>query len=242
MPRRAAALSPVFFAVASFVSLTSFAVLVDYYYYGGKLTVSSWNIFAYNALGTGDELYGTEPAAYYVKNLFVNFNGVACLMLLSFPLLAMRMPRNAGVAALHLSPLLLWFLVMFPRPHKEERFLFPVYHLVAFSAAVAVDSISSFVPTRGFTRRFFNVVTVVTILTFGFISTSRSYALSKHYGAPVKLYTKLYNRVRDRPSMVCVGGEWHRSVVVEDDDYCVLFVDKTLSFLRHCIRQARPFA
>lgn len=35
----------------------------------------------------------------------------------------------------------LWMLVFFTRPHKEERFLFPIYPLVCLSGAVALSSL-----------------------------------------------------------------------------------------------------
>lgn len=42
---------------------------------------------------------------------------------------------------LTLSPMYLWMLVFFTRPHKEERFLFPIYPLVCLSGAVALSSL-----------------------------------------------------------------------------------------------------
>ena len=38
----------------------------------------------------------------------------------------------------HLAPLYLWFLLVGSRPHKEERFLYPVYHLVPLTGGVTV--------------------------------------------------------------------------------------------------------
>lgn len=42
---------------------------------------------------------------------------------------------------LTLSPMYLWMLVFFTRPHKEERFLFPIYPLICLSGAVALSSL-----------------------------------------------------------------------------------------------------
>lgn len=42
---------------------------------------------------------------------------------------------------LTLSPMYLWMLIFFTRPHKEERFLFPIYPLICLSGAVALSSL-----------------------------------------------------------------------------------------------------
>ena len=39
-----------------------------------------------------------------------------------------------------MSALFLWLAVFVLQPHKEERFLYPVYPLVALAAACAVDA------------------------------------------------------------------------------------------------------
>lgn len=50
---------------------------VDYVFFG-RFLVAPWNTFAYNnplaKKDVGAELYGTEPATYYIKNVLVNFN------------------------------------------------------------------------------------------------------------------------------------------------------------------------
>lgn len=84
------ALKSVAFAVCAFTVMTCATAIVDRYYYG-LWTVPNLNIFVYNALGgpgaleegkTGDELYGVEPASYYVKNLVLNFGTTAIFVLL----------------------------------------------------------------------------------------------------------------------------------------------------------------
>lgn len=44
---------------------------------------------------------------------------------------------------LSLSPLYLWLTVFLLQPHKEERFLFPVYPLICLTAAVATGNVVS---------------------------------------------------------------------------------------------------
>ena len=48
---------------------------------------------------------------------------------------------DAGKWYLNTSALFLWLAVFVLQPHKEERFLYPVYPLVALAAACAVDAL-----------------------------------------------------------------------------------------------------
>ena len=84
------------------------------------------NILLYNAIGgSGDELYGVEPAIYYIKNLFLNLGLVWPLALVS-PLATVLMYCRAQgrtsqsdlkLIVLQLS-VGLWLLILFRRPHK----------------------------------------------------------------------------------------------------------------------------
>ena len=40
--------------------------------------------------------------------------------------------------ALRLAPFYLWLGILSAQPHKEERFMYPVYPMLCFNAAVAV--------------------------------------------------------------------------------------------------------
>ena len=97
-------------------------------------TSPTWNILLYNAIGgSGDELYGTEPASYYAKNLLLNM-GVAWGLVLLSPLVfvvsaVLRVGRGYKStdallrgAVLYLQALL-WLGVLFSRPHKVRLFL-----------------------------------------------------------------------------------------------------------------------
>merc|ERR1712216_711082 len=105
--------------------------------------------------GGGDELYGVEPLSYYVKNLALNWNAVAVLGLLSLPLVLLsggaqgtfsvsssssKSPSSSGIGWV-LLPLYLWLAVVVPRPHKEERFLFPIYPFVDVAHTPALHRI-----------------------------------------------------------------------------------------------------
>ena len=116
------------------------------------------NILYYNLLSPfgGSGLYGTSPSLFYLSNLFVNFNFLLPLALISLPALAITYKydyRRLGktqvkpvpgetspytLLATRLAPFYLWLIVLSLQAHKEERFMFPAYPLLCFNAAVAV--------------------------------------------------------------------------------------------------------
>lgn len=58
------------------------AAIIDFQFYR-KSTSPTINITLYNAIGSGDELYGIEPASYYIRNLLLNMGLSWMLVLLS---------------------------------------------------------------------------------------------------------------------------------------------------------------
>ncbi|ELT88204.1 hypothetical protein CAPTEDRAFT_183906, partial [Capitella teleta] len=110
-------------------------VLIDSYYYG-KLVIAPLNIVTYNVFSEhGPDIYGVEPFSFYFINSFLNFNFVFIVALISLPLavitgLLQTHPRQSIPSWLALSAMFIWFLIFFTRPHKEERFLFPIYPLI----------------------------------------------------------------------------------------------------------------
>lgn len=116
-----------------------------------------WNIIHYNLFGGADRgpnLYGTEPWYFYIFNLVLNFNVLAALAIFALPALVLthsidytRLGATKHtdqesspymLIGLRLSPFYLWLLVLSLQPHKEERFMFPVYPMLCFNAAVAL--------------------------------------------------------------------------------------------------------
>ncbi|KAL4608661.1 alpha-1,2-mannosyltransferase ALG9 isoform X1 [Arapaima gigas] len=225
----------------SFVTWTLLAMLiflvpvvaVDSYYYG-KLVIAPLNIILYNVFTPhGPDLYGTEPWQYYFVNGFLNFNVVFLLALLSLPLTALMEAllqrfnvQNLGRPYwLTLSPMYLWMLVFFTRPHKEERFLFPIYPLICLCGAVALSSLQKcyhFLFQRYRLEHYTissNWLALGSVLLFAILSLSRSVALFRGYHAPLDLYPEFHRIAKDptihtvpegRPVTVCVGKEWHR--------------------------------
>jgi len=201
-------------------------MVIDHHYYG-IWTSPSLNIFRYNAQGGGDELYGVEPTSYYIKNLLLNFNGVAALGIISMAVLRVgnimgyiRDSRRSITLAVLLSPMYVWFAIVVPRPHKEERFLFPVYPILCLGAVVTWDVVVHGVCvilekmlSIKTTPTHFTLMHGIVWLPMAALSGFRIMALRKYYGAPLYIYAALHS-VADKSSnlkqLFCTCGEWYR--------------------------------
>ncbi|XP_018419530.1 PREDICTED: alpha-1,2-mannosyltransferase ALG9 [Nanorana parkeri] len=208
-------------------------VAIDSYYYG-KLVIAPLNIVLYNVFTPhGPDLYGTEPWPFYFINGFLNFNVVFILALLALPLtwlmeylLQKINIQNLGSPYwLTLAPMYIWILVFFTRPHKEERFLFPIYPLICLCGAVALSALQKcyhFLFQRYRLEHYTvssNWLALGTVLLFGLLSFSRSIALFRGYHAPLDLYPE-FHRIAKDPAIhtvpegknvnVCIGKEWYR--------------------------------
>ncbi|CAH2099445.1 unnamed protein product [Euphydryas editha] len=217
----------------SFIALITLllpTVLVDSWHYG-RLVVAPWNIVAYNIFTEhGPDLYGVEPWTYYFVNGFLNFN-IVWVMSLSAPVLllasaaACRSSRAAFCAPywLSLAPLALWLAVFVAQPHKEERFLYPVYSMIVLAGAISIDCLQKLtfaVGTEIFRwrkereRRHYLVYTgplvVMIVLLAGLGSVSRITALYNHYHGPMTILRHLPDDQSSRMN-VCFGKDWYRS-------------------------------
>ncbi|XP_065840437.1 alpha-1,2-mannosyltransferase ALG9-like [Oscarella lobularis] len=223
-----------FFKTVFLVSLLILlpTILVDYFYYR-KLVIASLGIVLYNVFGQGGpDLYGTEPWTFYLLNGILNFN-IVFLLALACPIiwalwkfLLVKLNFGADYKALYcLSPMLLWMAIFFTRPHKEERFLFPIYPLLCLAAALCINYALSMlakvalkVPkVRGFSVISQSFVPLGTLSIFALLSLSRLLALYYGYSAPMQVYGKLYGHlstfskdVTGENENVCVGKEWYR--------------------------------
>uniref|UniRef100_A0A803Y267 Mannosyltransferase n=1 Tax=Meleagris gallopavo TaxID=9103 RepID=A0A803Y267_MELGA len=208
-------------------------VVVDSYYYG-KLVVAPLNIVLYNVFTShGPDLYGTEPWSFYFINGFLNFNVAFILALLVLPLTCLMESllqkfhvQNLGRPYwLTLAPMYIWIIIFFSQPHKEERFLFPIYPLICLCSAVALSALQKcyhFIFQRYRLEHYTvssNWLALSTVFLFGLLSLSRSVALFRGYHGPLDLYPEFHRISTDpsihtvpegRPVNVCVGKEWHR--------------------------------
>ena len=202
-------------------------ISIDSYYYG-KPVFASLNIVWYNVFtGHGPDLYGTEPASFYLMNGLLNFNFVFIAALLVLPvqglarLLLQGEPRGPSIFLpdwLSQAPLHLWLLVFWLQPHKEERFLFPVYPLICLAGAMVIDSCQKlfyFAFVRVKSRHFLAHTRWLGLLAIGvtsLLSLSRMAALYQGYHGVTDTWmavNQLEENVQGQTT-VCVGKEWHR--------------------------------
>ncbi|VEU36826.1 unnamed protein product [Pseudo-nitzschia multistriata] len=195
-------------------------MFVDFQHYG-RIVSPLWNILLYNTQVGGDELYGVEPLSYYAKNLLLNLNyvapvGLAGIFPLIWSLFRSRSLSLTWIAGLNLMvPLYLWLAVVAPRPHKEERFLYPVYPSFCLGAAiVSVSLIEGIVniplwpksqqqehnQKRQSTRKIQISAIALAIIWIPAcaISLSRTAALSKYYSAPLHVYAQISSAIAEK--------------------------------------------
>lgn len=179
----------------------------------GKWVSPTWNILMYNAKGGGDELYGIEPPSYYVKNLALNFNYVAAAAILALPVVVM-MRRDVPSLLVILLPMYAWLGVVFPRPHKEERFMFPIYPALCLGAALLsvtiVDSTNRWISNTAMRDSSALLIQVFLWMPAVAISFSRTLALSHYYTAPLQVYSQFHHHPDAADSVLCTCGEWYR--------------------------------
>ncbi|KIH65461.1 hypothetical protein ANCDUO_04220 [Ancylostoma duodenale] len=87
-----------------------------------------------------------------------------------------------------------WCMIFFSQPHKEERFLFPVYPLIALMAAVALDSAERLACRFAYPLSYLSWVVV---LLFVGASMSRTYALHKNFSAHIEVYKSFNEHLMD---------------------------------------------
>uniref|UniRef100_A0A2K6ET19 Mannosyltransferase n=1 Tax=Propithecus coquereli TaxID=379532 RepID=A0A2K6ET19_PROCO len=189
------------------------AVFSALYYYG-KLVIAPLNIVLYNVFTPhGPDLYGTESWYFYLINGFLNFNIAFALALLVLPLTSLMEyllqrfhVQNLGHPYwLTLAPMYIWFIIFFIQPHKEERFLFPVYPLICLCGAVALSALQV-----SFREKY------IGLILFHLLN---NFSQNLRYHGPLDLYPEFYRIATDptihtvpegRPVNVCVGKEWYR--------------------------------
>ncbi|KAL1951264.1 hypothetical protein VTO73DRAFT_413 [Trametes versicolor] len=190
-------------------------VALDTLFYG-KLTIVPWNIVKYNVFPDaqrGPELYGTEPTTFYLSNLLLNFNVLVPFALAAIPALAVTYRvdnKRLGerylyadksspytLLAVRLAPVYVWLAIMTLQKHKEERFLYPIYPLICFNAAVTVYLVRGWLetvfiaftnsPYKASRSTFFSQFTLSVIAASCVLSVSRIMAHWKYYHAPMSV-------------------------------------------------------
>ncbi|KAJ1640592.1 Alg9-like mannosyltransferase family-domain-containing protein [Pavlovales sp. CCMP2436] len=191
------------YALRAALAITPPVLLADRVWYG-RWTLSTLNVLAYNLLpkGVGSELYGTEPASFYAKDLALNLNLALPLAALALPLLCAAPHLAAPMAApaarrLRLMVAAAWLWVGFFSllPHKEERFMFPAYPPLCLAAAVGADALVRLLARLLHPpKRSASAVLALSLLLGGssaVLSAARVGAIVTYYAAPLRLFGEI---------------------------------------------------
>ncbi|TKR89554.1 hypothetical protein L596_013637 [Steinernema carpocapsae] len=225
------------YALISGCSVLALLAAVDTYYYG-KLVITPLNIVTYNVFSShGPDLYGVEPWSYYAKNLFLNWNFQLLTAAFAVPLsyvvyrrLYENRPENYWRRYMPLlfiaGSVALWLVIFFLQPHKEERFLFPIYPLIALLSAIGLDAIVHYEFTFHGRARYSGYIGIGIITLVFMIFFSRIFMVYNAYNAPIEGWAALTKHLSSPLAenedvdvsqlryagltRVCVGKEWHR--------------------------------
>lgn len=223
----------VVYSLGFFSVLMGGLICVDSYFYARKMLFVPLNIVLYNVFsgeGEGPEIFGVEPFSYYLKNLFLNFNVIfiaGYFGLISNPFTHKnKLKIIVGVS----TPLLIWTGVFFSQPHKEERFLYPIYPLIVLSASIFTSLAFERIKTitgRKWLVRYMLVLLMVAVTTSSLL---RIVNLVENYSAPLTTSTIFHKQMQidgiKEIQNVCVGREWYHfpSSFFLPDNYRLRFV------------------
>ena len=176
---------------------------VDWYMFG-EPKLAWLNILWYNVFSAkGPNLYGTEPMSYYAMNLTLNFGPIWILGALSLPVLLLveyaisrkiKHYQPVYYLSLYLAPFYSWCLVFFLQPHKEERFLFPMYPALVLATALALGSIQKAYACffQKMVKLPFAALGYLAIIVSGLFGAARLCAMVLGYAGIVDTYRSFY--------------------------------------------------
>lgn len=188
-------------AMLSLIVSTVFAVDSIIY---GKFSPVSWNIFWYNVVNASEEsgpnIFGIEPWYYYFMNLVLNFP----LPVLFFAVVGLFHRR---IWPFSLS-LVTWLSIFVAQPHKEERFLYPIFAFITLSASVGFDKTLRLFENKKLLK---SIAYTGVLASVGMLAVSRVAALVIHYSGPLHVYEDLFQLhiPTDSTRNVCTGREWY---------------------------------
>ena len=101
----------------------------------------------------------------------------------------------------------------FAQPHKEERFLYPVYSLITLLAAILLSKLT--IGLKNFALKpIYRVFQLGFILSIVVVSSLRILNLVENYGAPLQTFNTVaqledLGQSLQSPINVCMGKEWY---------------------------------
>uniref|UniRef100_A0A7N1A7V4 Mannosyltransferase n=1 Tax=Kalanchoe fedtschenkoi TaxID=63787 RepID=A0A7N1A7V4_KALFE len=204
-------------ATAVSLVLLATSVLVDYHYYE-RWTSSILNLLIYNVIGGGEShLYGTEGPLFYLRNGFNNFNFCFILGLVFLGIVPIAKRKYIPELLIVVSPMYIWLLFMSLQPHKEERFLYPIYPLICVAASAVIENFPNFFKDKynpnddSWLFKISKWSRPVVLCLILCVSHARTFSVINGYAAPLEIYKHLeHHDDAGDGSVLCVGSEWHR--------------------------------
>lgn len=194
-----------------------------------KVVVVPWRIVMYNVFSRssrGPDIFGTEPWNYYIRNLTLNFNLWLLLAMSAAPLLGLQSLLSGRSTTtqrpirslVFVTPFYLWLLMFSAQPHKEERFMYPAYPLLALNAAIALHTLLAYFGRAdpkaivGKIHPMFKLTLVCSFIGCAIVAGClRTFGLVTAYRAPLKIYEPLGRpEYAQSEATVCLGKEWYR--------------------------------
>ncbi|KAH8426317.1 dolichyl-P-Man:Man(6)GlcNAc(2)-PP-dolichol alpha-1,2-mannosyltransferase [Aspergillus melleus] len=194
-----------------------------------KFAIVPWNIVAYNVFGgegRGPEIFGTEPWTFYFRNLLLNFNIWFVFAISAAPLLFFQATFRQQTTSKEtlwrtvtlITPFYMWFAIFTLQPHKEERFMYPVYPFLALNASISFHMILSYVGSgnpRELMGRIPAKLKLAAVMAVVLAAVNagllRTVGMITAYNAPLKVFAPLEQPgVAQAGDSVCFGKEWYR--------------------------------
>jgi alpha-1,2-mannosyltransferase len=191
--------------------------------------VVPWRLVFYNIFAgkdRGPDIFGTEPYHYYVKNLLLNFNIWFVFAVAVAPLLFLQSRFRQGHTlkqtmlrtCVFISPFYIWTAIFTLQPHKEERFMYPVYPFLALNAAIGLHIVLTYLGStnpKALIGRIPATVKLAVIMSFIVFSINiglfRILGTVTAYRAPLQIYRPLEAPGMAHPGdTICFGKDWYR--------------------------------
>ncbi|QQP41456.1 Mannosyltransferase, partial [Caligus rogercresseyi] len=200
--------------ILSFLFIALPQIVIDWVYYGKP-------VFAPLNITSMGQSHGTSISER-ISQLQRRFPTISISKLFSSSSLSQDIPFVTIYLGFYL-----WLGIFTLQPHKEERFLFPIYPLICLGGAHSIESLGKIY--RAIVSKLLGAVTLIRlwkwipiafIAVFSILSCSRLMSLYVNYHAPTSLWIQL-NNLPGKASQgvkveknikytVCVGKEWYR--------------------------------
>ena len=200
-------------------------MFLDYVFYR-RLVFVPGRIVLYNIFSDssrGPDIFGTEPWHFYIRNLLLNFNAWFLLALCAGPLafLSQLMSKTTSARELGriiglMTPFYLWLVIFSVQPHKEERFMYPMYPFLCLNAAFAMHAMIAFFRTSVsipfmVSPKSKTILTRIALFIMAIIGFLRTAGNVTAYSAPLEVYQSLQGLHPEQlQGNLCVGKEWYR--------------------------------